>query len=308
MVGNTTLTYDIPWHIMHHVAKHGLAQHLPFTYLTDKAIARSDHAGDNDEVINLDQDSLTLRASSNPFNTDGEDRLNYTEWKQAYQRYLLLIKKFLPRWHEKWVQHMLSIKKAPSALSENWQLWLLYDIKVRKRSTTEPLDPATFQAPIFNRVQSDWLISEVSSDAQAAARTAALGAVSTITAIPAQKAMPRFTSFTSSTTTSIKKLPAKSPGWSFCLCCGRSSHRTDECTDTTRLDSSPLFISNKSMDPKTAYRDRDGKPVCLWWNTRSACKPQAGESCIYRHVCTLDGKDHRAVECPLIGLSSGLGN
>jgi hypothetical protein len=52
-VGNTALTYDIPWHIMHHVAKHGLAQHLPFTYLTDKAIARSAHTGDNNEVINL---------------------------------------------------------------------------------------------------------------------------------------------------------------------------------------------------------------------------------------------------------------
>jgi hypothetical protein len=145
---------------------------------------------------------------------------------------------------------MLSIKKALSALSENWQLWLLYNIEVCKWSTTEPLDPATFQAPIFNQVQSDWLISKVPSNAQAAASTAALGAVS---AIPAQKAMPRFTSFTSSITTSIKKLLAKLLGWSFCLCCGCSSHCTDKCTNTTRLDNSPLFISNKFMDPKPAY-------------------------------------------------------
>jgi hypothetical protein len=309
MVADTSLTYDIPWTILHHVAKHGLAQHLPLTYLTDKAIKRSAHIGDGDEVINLDRESLTLRASSKPLSAEGEDQLSYTEWKQAIRRYLLLIKKFLPRWHEKWVQHMLSIEEAPDALSKNWQLWLLYDIEVCKRSNFEPLDPATFQMHIYKRVQSNWLIRKVSKDACVEARTAALGAVSAMTGAPlGLKAQPRLTSYTPPSITNNKKLPAKSPGCSFCLCCGRSSHRMDECTDTTRLDNGPMFITNKSMDPRTAYRDRDGKPVCLRWNSRSACKPKVGESCTYCHVCTLDGRDHHTADCPLLGPHPGSDN
>jgi hypothetical protein len=298
------ITYDIPWKVANYVAKYGLSQHLPLTYLTDKALNGTVQAGDGDEVINLDRDSLTLRTSTKPFCEDGEDALSYMEWKQAYKRYLLIIAKYLPKDYDKWLRHMLAIEDTLHAIGSDWKLWLLYDIEVRKRATFVPLDPSVFQTGIFQRIQSRWLIDKVSLEARAEARSAALRAVSSSSASPASSTQSKrpgsSLSGSGSSGTVAKSGHGKPQMRSFCLCCGRIEHRTDECTDTTRVDGGALFIKGKAIAGRSAYRDPSGKPVCLRWNARSACKPRSGEPCSYQHICTLDGKDHRASDCPLV--------
>jgi hypothetical protein len=300
----TDVTYDIPWKVANYVAKYGLSQHLPLTYLTDKALNRPAQAGDSDEVINLDRDSLTLRTSTKPFCDDGKDTLSYMEWKQAYKRYLLIISKYLPKDYNKWLRHMGSIEDTPHAIGSEWKLWLLYDIEVCKRATFVPLDPLVFQLGIFQRVQSKWLIDKVSLEARVKARNAALGAVSSSSMSSASTIQSRHSRSGSSgpgTSGAVTKGGYGKPQMrSFCLCCGQTEHHTDECTDTTRVDSSALFIKGKAIAGRSAYRDPGGKPICLRWNARSACRPRPGEACSYLHVCTLDGKDHRASDCPLV--------
>jgi hypothetical protein len=296
------LHFDIPWKIANLVQKHGLAQHLPLTYLTDKAVRQSSLAGDSDEVIGLDRDSLTLRASAKPLSSVGEEELEYGEWKQGFKRFLIILEKYFPHLHEKWARHMLRIEDTPDALSENWKLWLLYDIEVRTRATFIPLDPSVFQVNIFEKVRSSWLLKKVSLEARTEARTAATAAM--VSAAFSKQSLKSSTG-APPTSTTTRKGTATSSFCSLCLCCGRSVHRTDECTDSTRIDGGSLYITNKAMAPGKAYRDPEGKPVCLRWNVRSTCRLRVSKACAYRHVCTLDGKDHRTIECPLIGSGSG---
>jgi hypothetical protein len=238
----TELLYDIPWKIANFCQKHGLSQHIPLTYLTDAAVRRSAHPGGAEDILNWDRDSMTLRASSKAFHEEGEDKLEYKEWKQGFKRWLLIMKKYLPQDYKQWAVHMLTIEDNPGALGDEWQLWLMYDIEGRKRSTFTPLDPSVFQSGIHALVHSKWLLTKVSAEARAEARSVALSVTPTV---PMAKTQTKPLGYASSTPATAKKNPAQPPGHSFCLCCGRPSHRTHECTETTRIDGGSLYITSK---------------------------------------------------------------
>jgi hypothetical protein len=144
----TELLYNIPWKIANFVLKHGLSQHLSLTYLTNAALLGLANPGNANEVLSWDWNSMTLRTLAKVFLEEGRDKMEYKEWKQGFKHYLLIIKKYIPQDYQCWVLHMLAIKDTPGALSEDWQLWLLYDIKCQKRPTFTTLNPSVFQSGI----------------------------------------------------------------------------------------------------------------------------------------------------------------
>jgi hypothetical protein len=260
------LNFDIPWKIANHLKKHGMLQHLPLTYLTDKAIRNSAQRGEADDVLNWDREPLTLCASSKPFNNKGKEKMDFQEWKQGFKRYLLIVAQYRPQGHEKWWKHMISIEDAPDGIGAEWSLWLQYNIECRKCSTSIPLNPLVFQVHILEQVKNKWLIDKVSLEACDEARSVALGATTAAAPSAINKSQSKQSSSSFALLAVARKPPPSSTGHSFCLCCGWALHQTQECTESTRINNGKMFISSKSIAPGHAYCDPDGKSVCLRWN------------------------------------------
>lgn len=112
----------------------GWLEHVPLTYLTDSYCRKAS----SDDVF----------SPPRPSNRE-ELTLTPEEWRQGWSRLLSLIQLYLHDEHDAWITHFERIRDAVD-LSTNWDLWIRYDIEVRRRSCHNPLDPAIFHSAIWS--------------------------------------------------------------------------------------------------------------------------------------------------------------
>jgi len=116
----------------------GWLNHIPLVYLTDAYCCESA----SDDIL----------SSPRPSNRK-EISLTFAEWKQSWSRLLSLIHSYLPQEYEPWKTHLVRVLGAEK-VTEEWDIWLVYDIEVRRCACCHPLDPAIFHSAIWNDVRS----------------------------------------------------------------------------------------------------------------------------------------------------------
>src|SRR5882672_12283335 len=130
----------------------GWVEHIPLTYLMDLACQKATGPKTTQDSLAFNEATGTIHAISRPLSNEGEDSLGFTDWFQAWKHLKNLIAEFLPEEHDAWTVHFDRIHLKDSILTQ-WNLWLTYDIKVRRRSCVSNLDPAEFHYALWNYLE-----------------------------------------------------------------------------------------------------------------------------------------------------------
>ncbi|KIJ32497.1 hypothetical protein M422DRAFT_35797 [Sphaerobolus stellatus SS14] len=114
--------------------------HIPLVYLTDQYCRESA----SDDILS------PPRPCSRK-----ENSLSIADWTQAWPRFLALVAIHLPQEYDTWKTHFERIRDAKD-IALDWELWLAYDIEVRRCSCHHPLDPAIFHSAIWNDLRAKY--------------------------------------------------------------------------------------------------------------------------------------------------------
>ncbi|KIM36885.1 hypothetical protein M413DRAFT_31283 [Hebeloma cylindrosporum] len=140
--------------------------HVPLTYLTDK-FCTSQPASQSSLSDFLAVVDSQVTAKSKSLSCVGELTMTFDEWHQAWQRLLKLIGEYHPDEVALWHTHYTSIM-VKETRSEDWALWLAYDIKIRRRSVINPLDPSLFHRRLFDDLYVRYTTERILAQVQAA--------------------------------------------------------------------------------------------------------------------------------------------
>ncbi|EIN05539.1 hypothetical protein PUNSTDRAFT_137645 [Punctularia strigosozonata HHB-11173 SS5] len=142
--------YVIPPQIVE-IFEKGYRKHVPLHHLTDAACA----AQGIDTMANLTNlwrvEAGSLVPIQQSLSAEGELRLSFAEWLQAWQRFLQLIEDYLTSEYEDRHTHHNFIRCRPGASSDSrWPVWLSYDIEIRRCRLRTPIDPREFHRAIWD--------------------------------------------------------------------------------------------------------------------------------------------------------------
>lgn len=262
-------------------------EHIPLTYLTDRyCSAGTENKGrSKDFEVNP---SGVLVSTEQPLSDTNEEKLSFEDWHKAWQRFLSLIQRYIPKIYDPWRIHFERIRDAPDNQSR-WQTWLEYDISLRKNSIHEGLDPAMFDRALWYRLDLDTArqtsLHQPSNRAQQSSSRFPAGASNSRQSERSsqQERQPRShqTRWTS---------PAR------CLLCA-GPHYSRGCRSTTQTNGRPTIIT--SRDNGKTYADSDGNRYCFAYNGATGCVTQSCPKGM--HQCTLcKGSEHGAQSCPAV--------
>ncbi|CAE6473034.1 unnamed protein product [Rhizoctonia solani] len=132
------------------VFRNGWRVHVPLTVLTTRyRLSLTGNSGFN--VIKWNDKGQALVKDTSSFSDIGEDRMSIEDWIDAWKCLLLLIERHQPLVAAAWADHYALIFHDPTFHNE-FDLWLRYDIAVRKRWIDDNFDPSTLQEKIYRLV------------------------------------------------------------------------------------------------------------------------------------------------------------
>jgi len=144
----------------------GWKEHVPLIFLTNKHCSyKSGLQVTSQDTISFDENGKIIMT---PKTLPAKGKLNMTfeEWFQAWTRFLPLIQQYRPEEYELWVKHYLRILHHETQ-SEFWQLWLAYDVEVRRRSTCQDINPQEMHSHIWNDLELRYLEKKVEARVEA---------------------------------------------------------------------------------------------------------------------------------------------
>ena len=271
----------------------GWQEHIPLTCLTDVYCMRtaSDPKATQD-LLTIDATSGSITTTSKALPTDGESRLTYTEWNEAWRCLLRLIEMYIPDELMAWTNHYTLIRDAEDC-STNWELWLVYNIEIRRRSCSEPLDPTVFHLTIWNGLQPAFLAKQAETKLfdklrQELFQNNSQGSTTKRKASPDphEYTSKRRRDFLSSTSSKNR-----------CFLCGSVEHRSLDCRHNTLANGKPVFLKRYGSED---YRDSQGSRYCFGFNGTKGCSNRDNTCKRGLHRCTLCGGSHNAQSCNAI--------
>jgi hypothetical protein len=231
----------------------------------------------------------------------GENRLSIPEWIEAWKRLSSLIEQYTPHMADVWAKHYARIF-YDTTFSSLFEVWLNYDIQVRRRSLEEDLDLDMFQSNIFECVKNS--INMDTRDRRDYARAPRSPADRRSMSPPATRISRQApywgtrrdsTGYTLSARDSGHPRPENRAGprrRNKCLRCGATGHQPKSCTAETRANGKPI-VTTRSQD---GYIQLDGRAFCYPYNGSKGCSERECE--FGPHVCSLCGKTgHDAQSC-----------
>ncbi|KIJ46023.1 hypothetical protein M422DRAFT_46337 [Sphaerobolus stellatus SS14] len=264
----------------------GWSEHVPLTYLTDAYCAKA--ANDpkvSQDIVTWDPISESFTTTSKTLPGDGESRLSYAEWNEAWRRLLELIRAHLPEDYEAWKIHYTRIRDAID-VSARWNLWLQYDIQLRQQACRVGLDPATFNEALWRDLQPDFLAKQAKDSAlEEIRRELSL-------ALPSSSVKRRHSLDRSEPVP--KRRRDTNPIKTRCFHCGSSEHPARDCKQTSLVNGRPLFLR---LNDTGIYSDNTGIRYCFSFNGVKGCTTKSGYCTRGVHRCTLCGGNHSAQQC-----------
>ncbi|KAG6913824.1 hypothetical protein DXG01_004077, partial [Tephrocybe rancida] len=145
-------SYLVPEAIWKKFSEGFWSTHIPLTFLTDRYCAHGSTPKSLKDFYNLDPTSGQIFSIDKPLSTDGEDSLTFDEWFQAWSRLLGLIKEFLKEEYDLRKIHYERILYKENC-TEQWTLFLAYDIEIHLHATQKEIDPSIFHIVIWNDLE-----------------------------------------------------------------------------------------------------------------------------------------------------------
>ncbi|CCO38046.1 hypothetical protein BN14_12209 [Rhizoctonia solani AG-1 IB] len=139
--------------IVTRIFKEGLLRHVPLTMLTTAyRQLNSDASRHEMEVIKWNSKGQALVKDVANLPEAGELHMTPDQWVDAWKTWLMLIELYQPHVAKAWHNHYALVFYNPSFHSD-FNLWLRYDIMVRKRWIEEDFDPGSLQEGILKTVE-----------------------------------------------------------------------------------------------------------------------------------------------------------
>ncbi|KIJ43658.1 hypothetical protein M422DRAFT_67829 [Sphaerobolus stellatus SS14] len=264
----------------------GWREHIPLTYLTDQNCARTAVDPEaNHDLLTVSSSAGLITTTSKPLSAEGEANLSFREWCEAWKRLLRLIQDYSPAEYDIWSRHHNRIRDAEDCTTK-WSLWLAYDIEIRRRSCTEPLDPSIFQVNIWNDLQPDFLIRQAMERLRSQ-YTSAPSSSSTLKRrhSPERRDLPNKRPREYTTSDEAERFR--------CFLCAGSNHSGRYCRNTKLSNGKPTYL--RFAGPNK-YADPQGRRYCFSFNG-NGCQIKYGTCRQGLHKCSLCGGEHTAQVC-----------
>jgi hypothetical protein len=131
--------------------------------LIDKGCLLKDrHAASlSQDILTLDNDTGRIFTTSKPLIDEGELKLSFDEWHQAWRRLLQLIKTFIPAKFHMWKAHYTTILNSENR-AELWLLYVACNIEICKVTQSE-LDLSVFSVSVWNDLEACYMAKKVLS-------------------------------------------------------------------------------------------------------------------------------------------------
>ncbi|CAE6477081.1 unnamed protein product [Rhizoctonia solani] len=135
-----------------HIFKTGWKLYVPISMLTTcYRQLNSMHYHTEMNIIRWNNKGQALVKDATRLPDAGDYLLTIDEWVDGWKCHLWLIEKYQPDVAQAWADHYSLIFHDPTFHTE-FDLWLCYDITVRKRWVDEHFDPGTFQKKIYKMI------------------------------------------------------------------------------------------------------------------------------------------------------------
>jgi hypothetical protein len=133
--------------------KKGWKTHVPLSMLTDAYCRSQDATTPHDEsAMVVKRGRILTTTLSDSALEAAELKLELKEWLQAYKRLLFLVRNFFgTEYAGRWKLHFNNIFNHLDR-DDEWPAMIRYDIRMRKKATEGPLDPARWQSNIYDRI------------------------------------------------------------------------------------------------------------------------------------------------------------
>ncbi|KIJ53919.1 hypothetical protein M422DRAFT_42232 [Sphaerobolus stellatus SS14] len=263
----------------------GWREHIPLTYLTDSYCSRSTLDPDiNQELLTVNTTAGIVTTTSKPLSSDGEAHLSFCEWSEAWKRLLRLIQDHHLDEHNSWSIHHNRIRDAEDC-NTKWSLWLAYDIEIRRRSCSDPLDPAVFQVNIWQDLQPDFIMRQTMERLRLQYPNLPSAPNLKRKFSPEGRESPNRRPNTSAAPYSAEHFR--------CFLCAATDHTAKFCRSTKLINGKPLFLRNLSNN---RHEDSQGKRYCFSYNGKG-CFAKFNSCNQGFHKCTLCGGTHSAQHC-----------
>ncbi|KAJ7636340.1 hypothetical protein FB45DRAFT_742856, partial [Roridomyces roridus] len=276
-------SFIVPDAIRKKFSSGGWSTHVPLDYLTDKfcGITNAGATKALNDLWTTDGSSGSIVSVAKELPVEGELKLTFDEWFQAWQRLLQLIAEFVPHEYGLWKIHYESILLHPMR-AQQWPLCLAYDSRVRRLATTSKIDPSQFQLAIWNELEPAFIANNAAQ------------------LLRAEMSINGFSnshSFRSAPDTSNPNFLAIMPSNTRCFVCGSTDrgHSARICQATTLVNGSDIILRAPGR------RDEEGNAYCFSFNGRGGCNRANCDQ--GKHWCSLCGqrnRTHNAQTCPRV--------
>lgn len=237
--------------------------------------------------------------------------MTFDEWYQAWLRLLELLTQYMSHEFHLWQAHVQRILSAVTR-SDQWSLWVAYDVQVRQQSILVALDLSIFHPAIWNKLSSTFLQNTALQAIMIlSGRTDLQISPLVHPAFPTDRPMglsfPPL--YANSITLSYRSQHLGEPrtgsnaiwshpmtGW--CFFCGGTDHTSLSCNATSLPNGWDLHVKLHHAGDKRC--DSAGNFYCFRFNSLKGCP--SSDPCDHgKHWCTLCGNSsHSAQSCPSI--------
>ncbi|KEP45087.1 putative reverse transcriptase domain protein, partial [Rhizoctonia solani 123E] len=278
-----------------HIFKTGWHFFVPISMLTTRY--RQLHSGQYHSEMNVikwNSKGQALVKDTTRLSDAGDFLLTIDEWVDGWKFHLWLVEKYQPNVAQAWADHY-SLIFHDATFHTEFDLWLCYDITVRKRWIDEGFDPGTFQKKIYKMIDRE--LTRAARDGLTRSRYT--GQTPQVDSYD-RSAQPRSAEYVpyastqhpdcsgpsrasgNRNSTSTRYHPYKQPNSSHprpsdgtgtpvrCLHCGGSGHPPPSCNASTRAndDSVTTSMAPKDATLLTAHTDRTSAPSVVPLDTQ----------------------------------------
>ena len=281
---------DILWKL---IGTAGWVTHVPLTYFLDEFINSTSEHAKLDEVVHMGSGGKWIRSGGEQLPDRGELTMEPLQWILAWQRFIGVLNSLAHPDVARWHSHVQLIMKQ-NTFGTEFLLWLMYDIKIRRRSLREGVDPSILQTEILAALRPEYERTRSNSYIQAelARRLTPVDLGCTRNTTLALSSTLSGGQAATSTLPQARSADRTRGAQNRCFLCGATNHLAFVCTATAMAAGGKMTVSRESP---TSEWTLAGKPFCYKFNGIKGCTLKG---CKNPHICSLCGSaSHGAQNC-----------